>query len=217
MKSPLVIGLTGGIASGKTTVANYLASKGAHLIDTDIIARQVVTPHSATTLAIRDLLGIDFLLADGNLNRRKIKRRIFSDHKLKAQYEAIILPAIRQATLDALASIPTNCCYALLIVPLLFEKGLDSYCDCTVNVDLPVAEQIQRAVARNPADQAVIRQIIDTQLPRQARNTRADFVIDNNVPLAQLFSQLDTLHARLSDKIRAIYTEYPTISTFYKG
>ncbi len=200
MKSPLVIGLTGGIASGKTTVANYLASKGAHLIDTDIIARQVVAPYSATTLAIRDLLGAEFLLANGNLNRPKIKQRIFSDNTLKTQYEAIILPAIRQATLDSLAAIPTDCCYALLIVPLLFEKGLDAYCDYTVSVDLPVEQQIQRAIVRNPADQAVIRQIIDAQLPRQTRNSRADFVIDNNVPLTQLTSQLDALHAQLLEK-----------------
>ncbi|PID63725.1 MAG: dephospho-CoA kinase [Gammaproteobacteria bacterium] len=200
MSRALIVGLTGGIASGKTTVANYLAAQGAHLIDTDIIAREVVAPNAPTTLAIVDLLGADCLLPDGNLNRAHIKQRIFNDDILKDQYEAIILPAIRQATLAALDSVPVVACYAVLIVPLLFEKGLDKYCDYTVCVDLPVEEQIHRAIARKPDDEAVIRQIIAAQMPRQERNAHADSLIDNHVGIAQLHAQLDELHQLLLHK-----------------
>ncbi len=200
MSSVLIIGLTGGIASGKTTVANYLAERGAYLIDTDIIARQVVEPNMPATLAIRDLLGEDFLHPDGSLNRAKIKARIFNDSEIMAQYEAIILPAIRQATveaLDAVKHMPKPPCYALLIVPLLFEKGLDAYCDYTMSVDIPVEVQIERAIARKPSDEGVIRQIIAQQMPREERNARADFIVDNTVSLQVLQQQLEQLHARL--------------------
>lgn len=197
MKKPLIIGLTGGIASGKTTVANYLGDKGAHLIDTDIIAREVVAPNAPTTLAIADLLGVDYLLADGNLDRAKIKQRIFNDDAIKQQYESIIMPAIRGATLDALDAIPNDACYAVLIVPLLFEKGLEKYCDYTVSVDIPVVEQIRRGILRKASDEAVIRRIIAAQLPRETRNARADFVVNNHAPLEKLYAELDILHHRL--------------------
>lgn len=197
MTTPCLIGLTGGIASGKTTVANYLADKGAHLIDTDIIARQVVKPEMPTTLAIKALLGEAYLLPDGQLNRAKIKQHIFNHPDIKIQYEAIILPAIRQATLTAIEQIPQQACYALLIVPLLFEKGLDQYTDYNITVDLPVNEQIRRGVSRNPKDEAVIRQIIATQISREKRNQRADFIVDNTVSLEKLYHDLDKLHQQL--------------------
>lgn len=197
LKQPLIIGLTGGIASGKTTVADYLAALGAYLIDTDMIAREVVRPQSPTTLRIGQLLGDDYLLADGNLNRGKIKQRIFNNEDIKVQYENIILPAIRQATLDAIDNIPETACYAVLIVPLLFEKGLNQHTDYNIAVDLPVEEQIRRGILRKPEDEAVIRQIIATQMPRAERNRRADFVIDNLQPLDILYTQLDSLHRRL--------------------
>ncbi len=195
----LLVGLTGGIACGKTTVANYLAEKGAYLIDTDMIAREVVVPDSPTTAKIRTLLGDTYFLADGHLNRAKIKQYIFNHPAIKQQYEAIILPAIRQATMQAIQHIPEHSCYAILIVPLLFEKGLDSYTDYNIVVDLPVEVQIQRAIARRPDDGEVIKQIIAAQMPRQARNARADYLVDNHVPIRQLIRQLDQLHSRLCD------------------
>lgn len=195
--SPFIVGLTGGIASGKTTIADYLASQGAYLIDTDLIARQVVEPNTLTTLKIAELLGQDYLLADGNLHRGKIKQRIFNDDAMRAQYESIILPAIRQATLNAIADIPSDICYAVLIVPLLFEKGLDEYTDYNISVDLPVEEQIRRGIARKPTDEPVIRRIIATQMPREVRNSRADVVVDNTRPLEVLYPQLEALHRQL--------------------
>lgn len=193
----LIIGLTGGIASGKTTVANYLGSLGAYLIDTDVIAREVVAPHAPTTQRIRQLLGDAYFLSDGHLNRGKIKQRIFNDVAIKQQYENIILPAIRQATLDALAHLPQDICYALLIVPLLFEKGLDQYTDYNISVDLPTEEQVHRGILRKPDDETVIRQIIATQMSRDERNQRADFVVNNMQSLEMLYTQLKQLHKTL--------------------
>ncbi len=195
--SPLIIGLTGGIASGKTTVANYLEKLGAYLIDTDIIARQVVEPNSPTNQKIHNLLGDGYFLSDGHLNRAAIKQLIFNNNVIKEQYEGIILPAIRQATLDALHAAPKDCCYVLLIVPLLFEKGLDAYTDYNISVDIPLEVQIQRGIARNPDDEQVIRRVIAAQMPRENRNQQADFVIDNTQPLEKLHQQLNKLHSNL--------------------
>ncbi|PIE42484.1 MAG: dephospho-CoA kinase [Gammaproteobacteria bacterium] len=196
-KTPLIIGLTGGIASGKTTVANYLKQLGAYIIDTDVIAREVVAPGAETTTKIRALLGDKYLLADGHLNRAAIKKRIFHDAAIKRQYENIILPAIRKATLSALDHIPSQVDYALLVVPLLFEKGLDQYTDYNISVDIPTEKQIQRAISRKPDDETVIRNIIAAQMDRQQRNKQADFIVNNDVDLDTLHRQLDTLHRTL--------------------
>lgn len=193
----LLVGLTGGIACGKTTVADYLHAHGAHLIDTDIIARQVVEPNTTTNKRIRGLLGDDYFLADGNLHRAKIKQQIFNNPVIKRQYEDIILPNIRQATLQAVKQTPDGVCYAVLIVPLLFEKGMYAYTDYDIVVDVPEDVQIQRAIARSPADAAVIRQIIAAQMPRQERHTLADFIIDNHGDLQHLTTQLEILHKHL--------------------
>lgn len=197
MPKSVIIGLTGGFASGKTTVANYLQTLGAYLIDTDLIARAVVEPNTATTLAIKDLLGEDYLLPDGNLNRPKIKQHIFNNTSIKVQYEGIILPAIRKATLTAIKNIPDDVCYTLLIVPLLFEKGLDAHTDYNISVDIPVEEQIRRGIHRNAMDESVVRQIIAAQMPREDRNRQADFVIDNTQELTALYAELDKLHTLL--------------------
>lgn len=197
LNRPLIIGLTGGIASGKSTIANYLGSRGAYLIDTDIIAREVVIPNSQTYLNIRQLLGDNYFLVDGQLDRHAIKSLIFHNTTIKTQYESIILPAIREATLAAIEHIPPTVCYALLIAPLLFEKGLDHYTDYNINVDLPVDVQIRRGIARKPEDEAVIRRIIAAQLPRQTRNLLADFVIDNRQDLESVYHDLNKLHDML--------------------
>lgn len=197
MQKKLVIGLTGGIASGKTSVANYLATRGAYLVDTDIIAREVVAPNSPITQKITSLLGQEYLLADGNLNRAKIKQLIFSNAIIKKQYEDIILPAIRNETLKQLNNPPLDSCYTLLIVPLLFEKGLDCYCDYTICVDIDINTQIQRAIERKPSDKDVIIKIIQAQMPREQRNEKADFIMDNNRSKEDLIMQLEQLHQTL--------------------
>ncbi|MGY0398654.1 MAG: dephospho-CoA kinase [Ostreibacterium sp.] len=196
-KFPLIIGLTGGIASGKTTVADYLAEKGAYLIDTDIIARNVVIPSSPTTKKIRALLGDNYFLPDGNLDRGKIKQYIFNDDAIRAKYESIILPAIRHETLLAIDHRPDNVCYALLIVPLLFEKGLNKYTHYNISIDLPIELQVRRGVSRKLDDETIIRLIIDSQMPRETRNIRADFVVDNTVTLEKLQAELNILHSML--------------------
>ncbi|MBS9777289.1 MAG: dephospho-CoA kinase [Gammaproteobacteria bacterium] len=195
--TPTLFGLTGGIASGKTTVANYLGNLGAHIIDTDIIAREVVEPNSKTTCEIRKLLGSNYFLSDGNMNRGAIKKLIFTDELIKQQYEAIILPAIRNATLDAIMQMPIDSCYGLLVVPLLFEKGLNEYTSYNINVDIPTEIQIQRAISRQPSDKYIIEQIIEAQMSREDRNAHADFIVNNHQSLDTLYKDLDLLHQKL--------------------
>ena len=193
----VLLGLTGGVASGKTTVADYFCKLGAYLIDADVIAREVVSPNSSVTKKIYDLLGSNYFLDDGNLNRSAIKQLIFNDEVIRKQYEAIIMPTIRQAILKALKLIPMSSCYTVLIAPLLFEKELEKYTDFNINVDLPVDEQIQRAIKRKSRDEVVIREIIASQLSRVERNSRADFVIDNSHSLRELYQHLDKLHIEI--------------------
>ncbi len=194
---PLVIGLTGGIASGKTTVANYLEKQGAYLIDADIIARQVVEPSTPTNKAIYELLGKEYFLSNSELDRAKIKQLIFTDESIKNKYEEIINPAIRQAILDSLYSANKNCSYILLVVPLLFERGFDIYTDYNISVDISRELQLQRGIARKIADKDVIAKIISSQLPREERNTKANFIVDNKLSLEELYAQLDKLHSHL--------------------
>ncbi len=194
--TPTLFGLTGGIASGKSTVADYLQSLGAHVIDADIIARQVVEPNTTTTKEIFNLLGAEFFLVDGHINRPAVKKLIFNDDAIKQQYEEIVLPAIRKAILDEIVAIPPHVCYSLLVAPLLFEKGLDCYTCYNISVDLPIESQIQRAIARNPRDKGVIDNIIKAQMPREIRNAKADFVINNNQPLEDLYQDLAELHTK---------------------
>jgi len=193
----LLVGLTGGVASGKTTVANYLQTLGAYVIDTDAIARQVVKPRAPIMPHLRQLLGDGYFLGDGNLDRAKVKKLIFADRMIKERYEAIILPAIRQSTLQSIEHIPKDVCYGVLIVPLLFEKGLYHYTNVNVVVDIPEDLQIARAIKRNAQDAAVIKAIIASQMPRRERCRRADFIIDNGHCLEKCYQQLDELHNTL--------------------
>lgn len=201
--TPYIVGLTGGIASGKTTAADYLISKGILAVDADKVARQVVAVSTPTYQAIVDLLGVDFLNADKTLNRSKIKALIFSDEKIKAAYEAIILPAIRQAILDELAQTKARAVaafhpYLLLIVPLLFEKGLDTYCDKTVVIDIDEKTQFTRLLTRDAISKQTAQGIIAAQMSRAMRNQRADFVIENTGDRKALYTALDNLHKILA-------------------
>lgn len=193
-----IVGLTGGIASGKTVASNYLQRLGAYVVDTDVVARQVVEPQTSTYLLIRALLGAAYFHDDGHLNRHKIRQRIFSDNAIKTQYEAIILPAIREKTRAAMAEAPADAPYVLLVVPLLFEKGMDEWVDVSVVIDVPESLQITRALKRDQAHtNENIEQIISQQMPRLVRNARADFVIDNALTLEKTQQRLNILHQQL--------------------
>ncbi len=184
MSSPLVVGLTGGIASGKSYASDFLRQQGFHVIDTDEVARSVVEKGSATLLQIADYLGSAVLSADGSLNRQAVRELIFNDAERLAGYEAIILPAIRKETLNRLRNAPQSVNFILLVVPLLFEKGLDQVCDATVTIDASREQQMERAMKRSSMTRQTLEGILSQQLSRQQRNLKADYIIDNTGSLA---------------------------------
>ncbi len=176
-----VIGLTGGIASGKSTVSNMLRELGARVIDADVIAREVVEPGRPALAEIVAWLGRDVLLADGSLDRRKLGELVFGDSAARAALERITHPRITAAAKEALAAAERDgCAVAVLDVPLLYEAGWDRYVDEVWVVYVDAATQLSRLTARDKFDagQAAARVAAQKSLEEKAR--RADVVIDNS-------------------------------------
>ena len=192
MSVPPRIGLTGGIASGKTTVANLFAEFGATIIDTDVIAREVVAPGQPALVEIAAAFGTDVLLADGSLDRSALRERIFASHEDRARLEAITHPRIRVEALrqaDA-AGGP----YQLIVVPLLVESPLRESVDRILVVDCPEEVQIERLMARDADSEAQARRILAAQSGRSERLAIADDVIRNDGSLDETRQQVAALH-----------------------
>ncbi|USD37197.1 MULTISPECIES: dephospho-CoA kinase [Ferrimonas] len=190
--SALLIGLTGGIGSGKTTVANLFADRGIELIDADLIAREVVAPGSDGLAAIVDHFGADVLNGEGQLDRAALRQRVFNDEQELAWLNALIHPLVR-ATMVARGR-QARSAYALLVIPLLIENGLQSLVERVVVVDLPEAEQIRRTMARDDNSRSLVENIMANQASRQQRLDGADDRIDNSGDLTDLTQQVDALH-----------------------
>jgi dephospho-CoA kinase len=192
----LKVGLTGGIGSGKSTVAKALQAKGVVLVDADKIAREVVQPSELALQEIAKAFGSTILLADGNLDRAALKQRIFSNSDAKVQLENILHPRIRQRILeriDEAAGTP----YVVADIPLLVENNYPQYFDRVVVVDCPEEIQIARVQARDEMSEAQIRSIMNSQAKRQNRNAAATDIIDNSGDLASLKMQIEKLHESL--------------------
>lgn len=173
-----VVGLTGGIASGKTTVADLIASKGINLVDADIVARDVVAIGSSGLAQISAYFGSDILLEDGNLNRALLRQKIFSDDSNKQWLNNLLHPMIRAELLAQLAA--SNSVYTLLVVPLLVENKLTSLCDHVLVVDVAEQVQIQRTMARDNVSEQQAKAILQSQATREQRLAAADSIIVNN-------------------------------------
>ncbi len=190
----LRIGLTGGIASGKSTVAAIFAELGAEIIDTDRIARELVVPGSEALAAIVERFGPDILAADGSLDRRRLRAIVFADAARRRELEAILHPAIRQVALARAAA--SGAPYVILVVPLLFETGFDRLVDRSLVVDCPERLQIERLRQRDGIEEAGARAMLAAQLPRAERLAAANDIIDNSGDLAAVRSRVRELHAR---------------------
>ena len=192
---PLVIGLTGGIGSGKTSAAKFFAALGVCVIDTDEIAHELTQLHGAAISAIRQDFGEDFITAEGALNRGKMRSLVFCDSASRQKLEAILHPLIcmEAARSAALASSP----YVVMVVPLLLET--DDYREMVQRVlvvDCDEQKQIVRAMARSGLDASEVRAIMATQIARQQRLHQADDVIANDSNLAHLQQQVEALHQK---------------------
>jgi dephospho-CoA kinase len=188
------VALTGGIASGKSTVADMFGDLGAVLIDTDIIAREVVLPGTPGLQDIVDTFGAEMLDADGMLDRPAMRRLVFADDAKRRQLEAILHPKIRQ---EAERQMQTRGGpYQIVIVPLLVESPLKNLVDRIVVVDCSEAIQLERLLARDIGTKDQARRMLAAQASRQERLALADDVIANDTDIAETRIQVAALHAR---------------------
>lgn len=191
----LVVGLTGGIGSGKSAVADAFAALGAPVCDTDRLAHALTAPGQAGLVAIAAAFGDSFVQPDGSLDRTRLRERVFADGLARAKLEGILHPMIRAA---ALAEVGTwQAPYGLLVVPLLLERGgLVGIVRRVLVVDCPEEEQVRRVMARSGLSQSAVRAIMATQLGRGERLARADDIIDNGGPPSALEPQVAMLDRR---------------------
>ncbi|MEC6797830.1 dephospho-CoA kinase [Photobacterium sp. S4TG1] len=190
----IVIGLTGGIGSGKTTVANMFADYGIDLIDADIIAREVVAVGSVGLTAITKKFGNRILLSDGNLDRSQLRTVIFSDPQLKNWLNQLLHPLIREKMLADIDRATSP--YCLLIVPLMIENNLQTMADRLLVVDVDQQTQIMRTQQRDNVSLEQINNILAAQASRQQRLDAADDIICNNGDNQALLTQVAQLHQR---------------------
>jgi dephospho-CoA kinase len=190
------VGLTGGIASGKSTVANLFAALGVTVVDTDQLAREVVAPGTPVLDAIARKFGQAVLAADGSLDRAQLRTRVFADAAERAWLEALTHPAIRALTDTrcAQASGP----YCLVAIPLLVETGAAERFDRVLVVDCDPAIQLARLQARDGSTRAEAQRILDAQASRAERLAAAHDVIRNDGDIAALRTQVERLHRQYS-------------------
>ncbi len=202
----LIVGLTGGIASGKTLVSERFAALGTSVIDSDVLAREVVAPGSEGLAAVVEAFGRECLDGAGALDRARLRQRIFDDDEARRQLEGILHPriaALRDQRLEAARQ--AGQAYSISAVPLLIETGLDQQCDRVLVVDTPESMQIRRLQGRDGSDEAEARAILGRQSSRSARLQRADDVIDNSDDVAPDVALGPQVHA-LDRKYRLLAT-----------
>lgn len=190
----LTIGLTGGIGSGKTTVANLFAERGVAVIDTDLIAHQLTAVDGSAIAAIRAAFGDDFIAANGAMDRKKMREQVFSDQTAKQRLEAILHPLIRNET--TLAIQQASGLYVMVVVPLLVESGnWQQRVTRVLVIDCDEQTQILRVMQRNAMNETQVRAIMAVQATRQQRLQAANDVIINNAGAEMLAPQVERLHA----------------------
>lgn len=189
----LVIGLTGGIGSGKSTVARMFAAVGVPVIDTDEISHALTAPNGAAISLLRQVFGADIFKPDGALDRALLRSQVLADEQARLKLEAILHPMIRDVVQCRLAA--TQAPYALVVIPLLVETGAyQTMLDRVLVVDCGEDVQIKRALHRGGWSRAEILAIMDKQASRETRLKRADDVIANEGDEANLAIQVATLH-----------------------
>lgn len=188
----LVIGLTGGIGSGKTAASDYLASKGICVVDADLAARIVVEPGQPALAAIRQRFGDDVIQADGALDRRALREIVFADSNARKDLEAITHPAIGAEIVRQLSASTSP--YTLLVSPLLLESSQHKLANRILLIDVPEEIQLRRTATRDKVAEAQVRAIIAAQMSRDEKRRRADDIVINDSDLPSLHQQLDALH-----------------------
>jgi dephospho-CoA kinase len=203
LNDKLIIGVTGGIGSGKSALTAEFEKLNVVVVDADVVAREVVAVNSPALMQIVNEFGPDILLPTGELNRAKLREIIFSDEQSKQTLNAIMHPAIRNELIQQLIHAKSS--YVILSAPLLFENKLDKLTDKVVVVDVPEHVQVNRASSRDDVEQEQIKAIMASQYSREQRNEKADYLVANEHDISLLAKQvikLNTEFLRLSaDKL----------------
>lgn len=187
-----IVALTGGIGSGKSTVSDAFSRLGVPVVDADVIARRVVEPGTEALERIKEHFGPSVFLADGSLNRRRLREVIFGQPEEKSWLNALLHPLIQQETRRQLTAVTAP--YALWVVPLLIENNLCARANRVLVVDVSKDTQLQRILARDGGDRLQAEQILASQASREQRLTCADDVIRNDGSPEALQPQIERLH-----------------------
>ncbi|MES2604306.1 MAG: dephospho-CoA kinase [Pseudomonadota bacterium] len=198
---PFIVGLTGGIGSGKTTASQMFAELGVEVIDADLVSRNVVAPGSAALQQLVQWFGHSLLASDGSLQRPVLRQLVFSDRNIRLQVENLLHPLIRSAILDQIAR--STSAWLLLAAPLLLENNAYDFVDRVLVVDADEALQVNRVVSRDNTTDTEVLRIMQSQLPRAERLARATDIIRNHGDLASLRQQVHDcyrLYGKLADE-----------------
>jgi dephospho-CoA kinase len=188
----MIVGLTGGIGSGKSAASRAFESLGIGCVDADVVARDVVAVGTPALDAIADRFGPSILTAEGQLNRAMLRERIFTSADDKTWLESLLHPLIREEMLSQLAQQSSP--YSVLVAPLLFENDLDAFCDETVLIDVPETVQLERVMRRDSINEEQVQRIIASQMNRSDKQSRATYRLDNTSTLADLEAAVVALH-----------------------
>lgn len=191
-----VIGLTGGIGSGKSTVARMFGALGVHWVDADDVARQVVEPGTQALRAIADHFGESILQGNGELDRAALRQKVFEDPEQRRWLEGLLHPIIRQELIRQLSPEDYNPPYVMLVSPLLLETNQHELVERIIVVDVPEETQIDRTMARDGNSREQVERILAAQMPRAARREKADAIINNAQPLERVEASVQALHQR---------------------
>lgn len=183
----LSLGLTGNVGAGKSTVVALFASWGATVIDTDVLAREVVEPGSPALARIREIFGEEVVTEEGELDRAVVRRVVFADPGARDQLEAVLHPAIRARFAELLVEAEARGDRIVIgVVPLLYEKSMDGDFDAVLLVDAPLAVRIERLVSKRGLSADEARAVAAAQMPAEEKRARADFIIDNDSDIPTL-------------------------------
>ena len=189
-----VVGVPGGIGSGKTAATDEFQRLGIDVIDADVVAREVVEPGSVCLKEIQHHFGPEVIQSDGHLDRKALREKVFSNNDEKEWLNQLLHPEIRRQILAQLNNASSR--YVILSAPLLLENGLDKYCDQVLVIDVPESLQVERTVTRDNTSEEQVAAILNAQMTREERRRKADDIIVNDTTLDALHTQVQELHKR---------------------
>lgn len=198
----MILGVTGNIASGKSTVVKEFKRRGAVVVDADQLARQAVAPGCSTLAALVATFGAEILRKDGSLDRDRLGEIVFADGEALKQLNAIVHPAIAELAKERLVELSQRTDIPLIVyeAPLLFEAKAEGRVDKILVIKISAAEQLKRLIKRNRFTELGARKRMEAQMPQQEKMERADFVIDNSGSIEETQAQVDALWQQLVGK-----------------